>query len=195
MFVQHEYDPFTVLNSPTKSLLNPMKSNDHMEDEPSGPNDSDQEENHSSSIDPYIGKKVRKKFEDDNWYEGTVQFSWKRNGKLLYRIKYDDDQCEDSTTKTLVGILIVDQQVNSLHQSLYDQSSLKDDNTFSSVSHINTPLALNATLGNLCTRNHNNLFPIQLLDENCLSSPTSSVDLCDHSSTPGIHAKDDLFVT
>jgi hypothetical protein len=91
--------------------------------------ETDQQENHLIGIDPYIGKRVRKKFEDRHWYEGTVEFSWTDNGTLLYRIKYDDGQCDDLEPNKVAKI--IDNRPPLLQHnstiSLHDQSDALDN--------------------------------------------------------------------
>ena len=109
--------------APTKDSLNAPQ----MEDKQASIDEPDQQEDHHIGIDPYIGKKVRKKFPNRKWYEGTIDFSWKDDDTLLYRIKYDDGQCEDLTAHKVA--LIVDNRPPLVQNStilMDDQSDTTD---------------------------------------------------------------------
>jgi hypothetical protein len=133
----------TADNTPAKDLTNAPQ----IDDTQATTSETDQQENHLIGIDPYIGKRVRKKFEDRNWYEGTVEFSWIDKGTLLYRIKYDDGQCEDLTAHKVA--LIVDNRPPLVQNS----TILMDDqsDTTAKMTTLKTTIFHNATQHALTT--------------------------------------------
>ena len=77
------------------------------DDTPASDSEDDQQENHDAGTDPYIGKKIRKKFNDNKWYEGIVKFTWKDNkGVLRYRVEYEDGEKEDLTVFRVSKIIV-----------------------------------------------------------------------------------------
>ena len=91
---------------PTTVLIEDSPTVAHQQlDTPSGPSEDDQRENHQIGVDPYIGKRVNKKFNDKKCYEGTVAFSWLDGKTLRYRIEYDDGMQEDLTEHKLAKII------------------------------------------------------------------------------------------